>query len=95
MVNKFSPTWSQSHLARVKRQVKQDLYPWIGSSRPDEIDAPTLLSSLRRIGSRGALVSAPRVRGIANKVFRDAIATGRATRAPSNDLRGALPPVKG
>ncbi len=93
--NKFSPTWSPSHLARVKRQLEKDLYPWIGSSHPDLIDAPTLLSCLRRIESRGALVSAHRVRGIAGQVFRYAIATGRATRDPSNDLKGALPPVKG
>lgn len=93
--NKFSPSWSQSHLVRVKRQLEKDLYPWIGKSSLDEIDAPALLSCLRRIESRGALVSAHRVRGIAGQIFRYAIATGRATRDPSNDLKGALPPVKG
>lgn len=91
---KFSPSWSQSHLKRVKRQLEKDLYPWIGQLPMDEIDAPTLLSCLRRIEARGALVSAHRVRGIAGQVFRYAISTGRASRDPSNDLKGAMPPAK-
>lgn len=91
---KFSPTWSQSHLKRVQRQLEKDLFPWIGSLPIEEIDAPTLLDCLRRIEKRGAIVSAHRVRGIAGQIFRYAIATSRATRDPSNDLRGAIPPAQ-
>jgi len=42
----------------------------------------------------GALETAHRVMGNCGRVFRYAIATGRAERDPSQDLRGALPPVK-
>lgn len=91
---KFSPPWSQSHLRRVERQLEKDLYPWIGNIPIEEVDAPSLLDCLRRIETRGALVSAHRVRGIAGQIFRYAISTGRATRDPSNDLIGAIPPAQ-
>ena len=49
---------------------------------------------LRRIESRGALETAHRIRTICGQVFRYAIATGRAERDPTADLKGALPPYK-
>ncbi len=53
-----------------------------------------LLECLRRIEARGALETAHRVLQTTGQVFRYAIATGRAERDISADLRGALPPVK-
>ena len=91
--DRFSPPWSKGHFDRVKRQLEKDLYPWIGTLPVDEIDAPTLLSCLRRIEKRGAIVSSHRTRGVAGQVFRYAISTGRAVRDPSRDLRGALAPA--
>jgi len=45
----------------------------------------------RRIEKRGALETAHRALGNCGQVFRYAIATGRANRDPTGDLRGALP----
>ena len=50
---------------------------------------------VRRIENRGALETAHRALGNCGQVFRYAVATGRAERDHSGDLRGALPPVKG
>jgi integrase len=58
-----------------------------------EVTAPELLAVVRRIENRGALETAHRAH--CGQVFRYAVATGRAMRDPSGDLRGALPPVKG
>ncbi|MGE0055998.1 MAG: tyrosine-type recombinase/integrase [Hyphomicrobium sp.] len=91
---KFVSGRSEGHRERVTRQLEADLFPWIGSSRPDDIDAPTLLRCLRRIENRGAVHSAHRTRSVAGQVFRYAIATGRASRDPSQDLKGAIPPAK-
>ena len=49
---------------------------------------------MRRIEERGAVNSAHKTRTVAGQVFRYAIATGRATRDPSQDLKGAIPPAK-
>jgi integrase len=48
---------------------------------------------MRRIEARGAIETAHRALQACGQVFRYAIATGRAERDPTPDLRGALKPV--
>ncbi len=55
-----------------------------------EIKAPEILEALRKIEKRGRHETATRVRSTVGAVFRYAIATSRAERDPSADLRGAL-----
>lgn len=88
---KFRATWTAGHAATIMSRLKRDLFPWIGKRPISEVKAPELLAVLRRVESRGALESAHRIRTIAGQVFRYAVATGRAERDPSGDLKGALP----
>lgn len=88
---KFRATWTVGHAATIMSRLKRDLFPWIGKRPISEVKAPELLAVLRRVESRGALESAHRIRTIAGQVFRYAVATGRAERDPSGDLKGALP----
>jgi integrase len=71
-------------------------YPLIGEQPISTITAPTLLDVLQRVEARGHYETARRLRSTCGQVFRYAIATGRAERDPSADLRGALtaPKVK-
>jgi integrase len=55
-----------------------------------EIKAPEVLDALRKIEKRGQHETATRARSTIGAVFRFAIATGRAERDPTADLRGAL-----
>src|SRR5262249_12938914 len=64
--------------------------PSIGERRVADITAPELLSVLRKVEARGTYETARRLRSTCGMVFRYAIATGRAERDPSADLRGAL-----
>jgi integrase len=91
---KFSPVWAPSHSHGIIRRLERDLFPWLGQRPVAEIKAPELLAVLRRIESRGALETAHRVMQNCGQVLRYAVATGRAERDPSTDLRGALPPPK-
>lgn len=91
---KFSSTWNESHGERIIRRFERDIFPWLGKKPIAEIKAPELLATVRRIENRGALETAHRALGNCGQVFRYAIATGRAERDISADLRGALPPVK-
>ena len=91
---KFSPGWVANHGDRILRRLERDVFPWLGKRSIAEIKAPDLLSVLRRIESRGALETAHRVMQNCGQVFRYAVATGRAERDPTGDLRGALPPPK-
>ena len=92
---KHSVHWSASHANRIIRRLERDIFPWIGGSPISDVTAPQLLDAVRRIEDRGALETAHRALGNCGQVFRYAVATGRAERDPTGDLRGALPPVKG
>ncbi|HET7587853.1 MAG TPA: integrase arm-type DNA-binding domain-containing protein [Gammaproteobacteria bacterium] len=89
-----SPGWAANHASKVIRRLEKDIFPWVGDKPMDAIDPPELLKALRRIQARGALETAHRAKATCGQVFRYGIATGRATRDPAADLRGALPPVK-
>lgn len=91
---KHEPTWAESHSKRIIARLEQHVFPWLGTRPIADIKAPELLTVLRRIESKGALESAHRMRTISGQVFRYAVATGRAERDISQDLRGALPPVQ-
>jgi len=93
-LSKFSKNWKESHTRTVSVRLKNDILPWLGARPIGEINAPELLVVLRRIESRGALDTAHRVSAICGQIFRYAIATGRALRDPSADLKGALPPYR-
>lgn len=69
------------------------IFPHLGARAIKEVTAPDLLGALRRIEARGINETARRTKQRCGQVFRYAIATGRAERDPSADLRGALAPV--
>lgn len=91
---KHSPNWAASHADKIIQRLEKDVFPWLGRRPIGEIKAPEVLACLRRIETRGALDTAHRAQQNCGKVFRYAVATGRAERDPTGDLRGALPPAK-
>jgi integrase len=91
---KYQPTWTAGHAKDIMSRLNRDVFPWLGNHPVGEITAPELLAVLRRIENRGALETAHRIKSSCGQVFLYAIATGRAERNPSADLKGALPPVK-
>ncbi|CAE6855134.1 Prophage integrase IntS [Paraburkholderia nemoris] len=90
---KHAPGWAPSHGEKIIRRFERDVFPWIGGRAIADIKAPELLSVVRRIEERGALDTAHRALQNCGQVFRYAVATGRAERDWSVDLRGALPPA--
>lgn len=90
---KYKPTWSDGHAERIIRRLERDIFPWLGSRPIAEIEAPELLANLQRVERRGAIETAHRAMQNAGKVFRYAIATGRAKHNPAADLVGALTPA--
>lgn len=78
-------TWN-----RDRDQLVKLVGPYLGSRPIGEIEAPELLAVLKRLEKKGILDTAHRVRAVCGRVFRYAIATGRASRDISADLKGAL-----
>ena len=91
---KYSPIWAAGHSDKISRRLERDIFPWLGGRPIAELTAPELLAALRRIESRGAIETAHRAQQNCSQVFRYAVATGRAERDSTADLRGALTPVK-
>jgi len=91
---KYSTNWADSHAKKIIRRFELYIFPRLRTRPIAEITPPELLSVLRRIESKGILETAHRAQQNCGQVFRYAIATGRAERDPSADLRGALAPVK-
>ncbi|TVT54261.1 MAG: DUF4102 domain-containing protein [Azoarcus sp. PHD] len=91
---KMQPTWASSHADKIIRRLERDIFPWLGSKALGEITAPQLLGTIRKIEDRGRLETAHRALQNCSQIFRYGVATGRAERDPSSDLRGALPPVR-
>lgn len=88
-------SWSSHYAIREKRNLEKDLFPFLGNRHIGEIEAIELLATVRRVEERGALDVAHRVLTTAGQVWRYAVATGRAARDVSADIKGALKPHHG
>ena len=84
---------SPGHAEHTRIRFEQDAFPWLGRRPIAEIEAPELLSVLRRVIARDAIETTRRLKDACGQVFRFGIATGTCTRNPAADLRDALPPV--
>jgi integrase len=92
--HKHKVNWSESHAERTLTRLEKNIFPWLGNKNINEIKAPELLQALRRVENRGAIETAHRINQVCGQIFRYAIATGRAERDISADLKGAIPPTK-
>src|SRR5580692_633357 len=79
--------------AKAEWTIKDLLLPFIGKRPITELTHLELLNVFRRLEKRGKNETAHRTRQRCGQIFRYAIATGRATRDLTLDLRGALAPV--
>jgi len=93
-LKKEAGKWAPSHLAKVTARLERDVFPWLGARPVAAITPPEALATLRRIEARGVLETAHLAGQHMGRIFRYAIATGRAERDPMPDLRGALPAFK-
>jgi integrase len=80
-------TWERDH-----RQIHKWVVPYLGNKPIASIEAPELLEVLKRIEAKGVIDTAHRSREVCGRVFRYAIATGRAKHDIAADLVGALAP---
>jgi integrase len=76
-----------------ERRWQKWVFPHIGDTAIGELEPPAILHALRGIEAAGKHETAHRMRQRISQVMRYAIATGRASRDPAADLKGALSPV--
>lgn len=80
-------------LERDRRAIQGYLAP-IYDTPITEVTPPLLLAALRKLENRGVIETTHRARALAGRIFKYAIATGRAQANPATDLRGALEQVQ-
>lgn len=90
---KHSPAWAPGHGDKIIRRLELNIFPWLGAKPIADIKPLELLGVVQRIEQRGANETAHRALQNCGRVFRYAVATGRAERDISRDLLGALAPV--
>ncbi|CAM2149304.1 CP4-57 prophage; integrase IntA [Paraburkholderia tropica] len=82
--------WTDDHAKRIRKQLERDIYPDLGKRPIAEIRSAELLAVVRKIEKRGAVEVAKKSLQTCGQIFRYAVATGRAERDLSVDLREAL-----
>jgi integrase len=86
------PNWSATHYARESRNITKDLMPYLGKRAIASIKPIELLAVIHKVEARGALDVAHRVLITAHGVWCHAVATGRAERDITPDIKKALKP---
>lgn len=93
-LDKSSKKWTPDHAERVKRRIERNLYPKLGKRPIHDIKPSELLDAIRVVEKRGATELSHRVLQNASRIFRYAIATGKAEHNIAADLQGALEAYK-
>ena len=91
-LNRGKPTWSDAHYVREQRNITKDLIPYLGARAIGSIKPIELLAVIQKVEERGALDVAHRVHMTAHGVWCHAVATGRAERDITQDIKKALKP---
>jgi integrase len=86
------PNWSATHYVRELRNITKDLIPYLGKRAIASIKPIELLAVIQKVEERGALDVAHRVLLTAHGVWCHAVATGRAERDITGDIKKALKP---
>lgn len=86
--------WRPRYAEEIITRLENDIFPAIGDMPIKEIEPPLLLQVIRKIEHRGAYELAKRQLQKCGEIFRYAIASGKAIRDPSADIKEALKPVK-
>jgi len=80
-------------LRRDRRRLESFVLPYFGKRPIDTVEPPELLDVLRRIEKRGLHETAHRTLSVCFRVWKFAIATGRAKRNIASDIKGELKPT--
>ncbi len=73
-----------------RARLEQHIFPALGHKPVREITPVQLLQCVQKLEARGVLATAQRTLRVCGQVFRYAVATGRADRDITADLKGAL-----
>lgn len=82
--------WASNYREKVEGRLKRWIFPLLGSRPLRDITAPELLTALRRIEAAGNVETARRAKQHVSRVYRFAMAAGKADANPAAGLEEAL-----
>ncbi len=85
---------TEKHAAAILSRFESDVFPMIGQMPVRSITPLMVLEVVRRAESRSALDVARRIKQTCGQILRYGVATGRADRDPTHDIRDAMRPYK-
>lgn len=88
-----APRWAPVHAEDVITSLERDVFPDLGDMLPREIDAPTVLATLRKVEARGSIETARRLRQRISAIFAYAVSEGIASTDPASIVTKALKPL--
>ncbi len=77
-----------------RARLEQHIFPWLGNKPIADISPMHILQCVQRLEARGVAATAQRTLRVCGQVFRYAVATGKAERDITADLKGALTTAK-
>jgi len=87
--------WTADHTERVRRRLERDTWPWIGSKPIGAVTEDHLLQCLLRVGDRGRIDTAHRLRAELEAIFHYAKRRRLAAFNPASDIKSDdLPRLK-
>ena len=84
------PNWSDTHYVREERNLRKDVLPFLGARAIADIRPVELLAIIQKIEARGSPSVPGRVLITSHGVWCHAVATGRAERDITADIKKAL-----
>jgi integrase len=93
-VGRYSADWSETYKGHIMHRLEDMIFPVVGKRPIKNITAQELLGALRKIEDRGAICVAHLALRECGRIFRYAVATGKADRDIAHDLRGAITPMR-
>jgi integrase len=85
---------SDRHQKNVRNRLGRYLFPDLGDRAIDDITAPDLLQTIRRVEDLGYINLAHELKYIAGQILQHAVLTGKTPRNAAADLKGALQPIR-
>ena len=86
--------WSESHRARILRNLISDIFPAIGKVNVKDLKTRDLLVPIKAVANSGRLEVASRLQQRVTSIMRYAVQTGLIDYNPAQDIAGTVPTGK-
>lgn len=81
-----SKEWSATYSKKVSSYLNRDVFPFLGKREAQTIEAPEIITVIKRVAERGAVDASKSVKQFIQQVFDYALVHGKVSRNPARDI---------